>query len=63
MNEPLTRFAGGATRSQKDVRYDLIPPEAEEALARRYALGAMKHGANNWKLGGATVSRRDMGRP
>jgi hypothetical protein len=34
-------------------RYDLIPKEAIDAIARRLALGAQKHGENNWKSGGA----------
>ena len=45
-------FEGGATRSVVRERYDLIPAAALSALARRLALGAEKHGANNWKGGG-----------
>lgn len=43
----------GATRSKDvdDVRYDLISPVGLETLARRYALGASRHGANNWLKG------------
>ncbi len=47
-----TAFEGGATRSTKRERYDLIPPEAEAAYARRLALGAELHGEGNWKHGG-----------
>jgi hypothetical protein len=46
------QFEGGATRTVKLERYDLIPPEAEAALARRFGLGAQRHGESNWKHGG-----------
>jgi hypothetical protein len=52
--EQKAAFEGGATRSEKLERYDLIPPEAEDALARRYGMGAKKHGEGNWKQGGVT---------
>jgi hypothetical protein len=45
-------FEGGSTRSAMDVRFDLIPSEAIEAIARRLTIGAAKHGENNWKKGG-----------
>lgn len=32
-------------------RYDLIPPEALKALAKRFEYGAKLHGENNYKLG------------
>lgn len=51
--EHKSAYEGGATRSEKLERFDLIPPEAEEAMARRYGLGAEKHGEGNWKQGGA----------
>jgi len=38
-------------------RFDLIPREANEALSRRLALGAEKHGENNWKRGGEAFRR------
>ena len=41
------QFEGGATRTVKSERYDLIPPEAEAALARRFGLGAQRHGEGN----------------
>ncbi len=53
LEERKTEFEGGSTRSAKPERYDLIPPEVDECLALRYGLGAVKHGANNWKGGGA----------
>jgi hypothetical protein len=46
-------YEGGATRSVVEERYDLIPKEAIDALARRLAVGAVRHGENNWRRGGA----------
>ena len=47
-----TTFKTGA---QKDVsgkpRFDLIPPEAMEALAQVYGLGARKYADRNWEKG------------
>ena len=51
--EQKTTFEGGSTRSAKLERYDLIPPEIDEALAQRFGLGAQKHGDRNWQGGGA----------
>jgi Domain of unknown function (DUF5664) len=48
----LTKFEGGATRSAKQERRELVPKTAIDALSRRLALGAEKHGVNNWRLGG-----------
>jgi hypothetical protein len=50
--DKLTKFEGGATRSEKPERRELIPKAAIDALARRLALGAAKHGVNNWRKGG-----------
>ena len=33
------------------ARYDLIPPEAEEAIAQVLTFGAAKYGDRNWELG------------
>ena len=33
------------------LRYDLIPPEALEELARVYTIGAAKYADRNWELG------------
>lgn len=33
------------------ARYDLIPPEIEEAIAQVLTFGASKYGARNWELG------------
>lgn len=32
-------------------RYDLIPPEIEEAIAKVLTVGAAKYGSRNWELG------------
>lgn len=48
----LSKFEGISTRSILKGRYDLIPREAVDALARRLELGADKHGPENWKTGG-----------
>ena len=51
LEETKAAFEGGATRSEKQERYDLIPPELNDSAARRYGLGATKHGEGNWKQG------------
>jgi hypothetical protein len=33
------------------ARYDLIPPEIEEAIAKVLTFGAVKYGERNWELG------------
>ena len=45
------KFEGKAARAEIRPRYDLIPLEALEALAKRFTLG-LKYGENNWKTGG-----------
>ena len=41
----------GGEKGQKEDRYDLIPPEFEDALARHYARGAGKYAPRNWEKG------------
>ena len=45
----------GAMKELKDDRYDLIPPDALEALARVYGKSSQDHGgkypARNWEKG------------
>lgn len=53
----LTKYEGNATRSALKGRYDLIPREAVDALARRLELGAAVHGEHNWKEGGEEFRR------
>jgi hypothetical protein len=48
------------------ARYDLIPPEIEEAIAQVLTFGAEKYGERNWELGMAwsrpyAALRRHMG--
>lgn len=52
MSERKQTFEGGATRTEQPGRYDLIPNAALDAMARRLALGAAKHGEQNWRKGG-----------
>jgi hypothetical protein len=42
---------GGTKHDTNKARYDLIPPEALDGLARLYALGAVKYGDRNWEKG------------
>ena len=46
-------FASGARRNSAEGkgRYDLLPVEAIEALAKRFEYGAKLHGDNNWRFG------------
>ena len=46
-------FATGARRNSSEGkgRYDLLPPEAIEAIAKRFEYGAKLHGENNYQLG------------
>lgn len=46
-------FSTGARRntSEGKGRFDLLPVEAIQALARRFEYGAKLHGANNWRKG------------
>jgi hypothetical protein len=46
------KFEGGATRSAKLQRYDLIPGDGDTASATRFGIGALIHGEGNWKAGG-----------
>lgn len=48
----LTQYEGKATRTTLKGRYDLIPREAIDAMARRLEIGAKRHGENNWREGG-----------
>lgn len=48
----LTASPDEATKHDDDKpRYDLIPPEVLDGLARLYALGAQKYDARNWEKG------------
>jgi hypothetical protein len=53
MNQSRThRFRGGARRSDRKPRFDLIPSEFLEAVAVALTEGAAKYGAYNWRRGG-----------
>ena len=49
----LTTYETGATRSAdaSGTRYDLVPAEGIEAVARAMHVGAETHGDHNWKQG------------
>jgi hypothetical protein len=48
VSAPLT---GGVKFDADKARYDLIPPEIEEAIAKVLTFGAVKYGERNWELG------------
>ena len=41
----------GAEKGQKDARFDLVPPDAEWALAEHFGKGAGKYAERNWERG------------
>ena len=45
------RFAGGAGRTDRKPRFDLIPFEFLESVAEVLTRGAVKYGPYNWKRG------------
>ena len=49
----LTTYETGATRSAdaSGTRYDLVPAEGIEAVAKAMHEGAVTHGDHNWKKG------------
>lgn len=59
--EPVQKFSTGAVRSERMLRYDLIPKVAIDRLADRFTGGvdasgkptggARKYGENNWRKG------------
>ncbi len=42
---------GGLRFNEGKSRYDLLPPEAIEALAKHYTVGAKKYADRNWERG------------
>ena len=44
-------FASGAKSSVEKPRYDLVPAVAVELIAERFAYGAARHGARNYRKG------------
>ena len=53
MPEEKTIYNTGASRSAdaKGVRYDLVPAEGIEAVAKAMYVGSIHHGDHNWKKG------------
>ena len=47
----VTVFASGASSSVEKPRYDLVPVEALEAVAKRFAYGSARHGDRNYENG------------
>ena len=47
----VRRFPGGARRSDRKPRFDLIPFEFLESVAEVLTRGAVKYGPYNWKRG------------
>src|SRR5881296_2397449 len=47
----VRRFPGGARRSDRKPRFDLIPFEFLESVAEVLTAGAVKYGPYNWKRG------------
>lgn len=46
----MTSTTGGE-KGSKMARYDLLPPEALQAVAELYGKGAEKYAAHNWRRG------------
>ena len=46
--EEMEVLENGAMQSKLDTRFDLIPPEAAERLAKVLAYGSKKYSDNNW---------------
>ena len=47
----IRRFPGGARRSDRKPRFDLIPFEFLESIAEALTRGAARFGSYNWKRG------------
>lgn len=51
LGEVRTTSPTGGQKGTKPARYDLIPPEALEQLAKLYGFGASKYDDHNWRNG------------
>jgi hypothetical protein len=49
--DPEKVKAGGYKADEGKLRYDLIPPDALDELARVYTIGATKYDDRNWEVG------------
>ena len=50
-NSSPKEYPTATKADQQKLRYDLIPPEAMEAVAERFTLGAGKYEPRNWEKG------------
>lgn len=51
MTEIRTTSVTGGEKGVKEERYDLLPKEGLDAMARVYAFGATKYADHNWRRG------------
>lgn len=49
--EVITVSEDGGEKGSKPERYDLLPWEALDEVARVYGMGAQKYAAHNWRRG------------
>jgi hypothetical protein len=49
--QEMHTFASGAKSTVEKPRYDLVPAEAVQYIAERFAFGASRHGERNWEKG------------
>ena len=49
--DEVTAPKSAVKHDETKARYDLIPPEIEEAIAQVLTFGASKYGDRNWELG------------
>ena len=50
-SDSIEQFVGGAQRTDRKLRFDLIPSEFLEAVALVLTRGAARYGPYNWKRG------------
>lgn len=50
-------MSDGHKQDEGKTRYDLVPPEAEELIARVFTFGANKYGDREWENGKVVVDR------
>ena len=66
MEKRIVNERTGGEKGQKLARFDLVPPDAEAALAEHFAKGAQKYADRNWERGTAwslnyAAARRHLG--
>jgi len=57
MSKRGEKFSGGAVRSERKPRYDLIRLAFLRGLARALGVGGEQYGDINWQLGGRDFAR------